>query len=119
MSKQLLILLVIVVALLGAAFWFYPFVPQPTEGKLDNFAKCVAAAGATMYGADWCPHCQNEKKVFGDSFKFVPYVECPLEPKRCLDAGIKGYPTWVFPDGKKLIGEQGLERLSEITGCPL
>lgn len=72
-----------------------------------------------MYGAKWCPHCQNEKKAFGDSFRLVPYVECPDDPKKCLAAGINGYPTWVFPDGKKLEGEQGLEKLSQASGCPL
>ena len=29
-----------------------------------------------MYGAYWCPHCQAQKKVFGESFQYVPYVEC-------------------------------------------
>jgi len=72
-----------------------------------------------MYGAGWCPHCQNEKKAFSDSFQYVPYVECPDEPQRCIDAGIKDYPTWIFPDGKKLEGEQGLKNLSQASGCLL
>jgi len=86
---------------------------------LDAFAQCLAEKKVTMYGADWCPHCQNEKKAFGSSFKFIPYVECPKDPKRCLAAGISGYPTWIFPDNKKFEGEQGLEKLSKESGCPL
>ncbi len=72
-----------------------------------------------MYGAEWCAHCQNEKKAFGDSFKYVPYVECPDNPQKCLEKGIEGYPTWILPDGKKLIGEQGLLKLSQESGCLL
>lgn len=72
-----------------------------------------------MYGAEWCSHCQNEKKAFGDSFQYVPYVECPAAPQKCLEKKITGYPTWIFPDGKALIGEQGLSKLSEASSCAL
>lgn len=85
--------------------------------ELDEFARCLRDKGVTMYGADWCPHCRNEKNRFGSSFRFVPYVECPDEPDKCLELGIKGYPTWVFQDGRKLEGEQGLEKLSSESGC--
>src|SRR3989344_6186429 len=68
---------------------------QPNiAGALDGFAQCLAQKGFTMYGAYWCPHCQNEKAAFGDSFKFVNYVECTKEPNRCTAAGAKGFPTW-------------------------
>ena len=90
-----------------------------TINKLDDFAKCLASKNITMYGAAGCSHCQNEKKAFGDSFKYVPYVECPDDPQKCLEKGVTGYPTWIFPDGKKLIGEQGLEKLSQESGCSL
>ena len=92
---------------------------QQVASALDSFAQCLTDEKVTMYGANWCPHCQNEKKAFGDSFHLVPYVECPDDPARCLQQGIKGYPTWVFPDGRKLAGEQGLEKLSKESGCQL
>lgn len=86
---------------------------------IDGLARCLAAKKVTMYGANWCPHCQNEKRAFGSSFRFVPYVECPEQPGTCLAAGIKGYPTWVFPEGKRIEGEVGLKRLAEESGCVL
>lgn len=86
---------------------------------LDDFAKCLRDKGVTMYGAEWCPHCRNEKNRFGSSFRFVPYVECPDEPELCLKLGIEGYPTWVFADNRKFEGEQGLEKLSVESGCEL
>jgi len=92
---------------------------QSKNGNLDAFARCLADKSVAMYGADWCLRCQNEKKAFGDSFRFVPYVECPDDPQKCLAAGINGYPTWIFPDGDKLEGEQGLEKLSLLSGCAL
>ena len=85
---------------------------------LDSFAQCLTDRGVVMYGAEWCPHCQTQKKMFGKSFKYINYVECPQDPKRCLAAGIEGYPTWVI-NGEKLIGEQDLEILSKKTNCQI
>jgi len=87
--------------------------------QLDQFAKCLASKNITMYGAAWCPHCQKQKALFGQSFKYVPYVECPDNQKLCLDKGINGYPTWITSDGKKVEGEQTLENLSALTSCTL
>jgi len=114
---------IVAAVIIGIAV-FYP--KEKAYGKLDSFAKCLASKGITMYGADWCAHCQNEKNRFGDSFRFVPYVECPKEPNKCIAAGINGYPTWTFPaslaggtDSRKLEGEQGLQKLSDESGCKL
>lgn len=112
-----LVLLIILGA--GVGLMIYQRSSSLPASDLDNFAKCLAAKGAVMYGAYWCPHCQNEKAAFGSSFKYVPYVECTQETQKCLTAGIKGYPTWIFSDGRRFEGEQGLEKLSAISSCPL
>ena len=91
----------------------------PSAGQYDTFAKCLASQNLTMYGAVWCSHCQNEKSHFGDSFKYVPYVECPDNLKLCEDKGIVGFPTWIDNTGKKYEGEQGLAGLAKISGCVL
>ena len=88
-------------------------------GNLDSFAECLTSKGYTMYGAYWCPHCQNEKKAFGESFQYINYIECTKEPKRCTDARVNGYPTWTGSDGVRLEGEQGVEKLAEISGCDI
>ena len=90
-----------------------------SSDMLYPFSQCLRDKGITMYGADWCSYCQNEKLKFGESFRFVPYVECPENPQKCLAVGIEVFPTWIFSDGKKLAGEQGLEKLSKESGCVL
>jgi glutaredoxin len=117
-KKILFVAILIFLAMVFAAFYFYKPAATNITG-LDNFAKCLASKNITMYGAAWCAHCQDQKNLFGDSFKYVSYVECPDEPQKCLNEGITGYPTWIFPDKRKLIGEQGLEKLSQESGCPL
>lgn len=91
--------------------------PPIASADVVALAQCLRDRGITMYGAEWCPHCKNEKKAFGSAFDFVPYVECPIEKQRCAELKIEGYPTWIFPDGKRLVGEQGITKLQEESGC--
>jgi len=93
--------------------------PSGTVGNLDNYAKCLTEKGMTMYGAYWCQHCKNIKKLFGDSFKYVQYVECTVETKTCTDKGVNGYPTFIFSDGSRLEGEITLSDFANKTSCPL
>lgn len=87
----------------------------------EALAKCLASKGAKMYGAYWCPHCQNQKSEFGDSFKYIDYTECDPSgpnpnPGACRAAGIQGYPTWII-GGTQYPGEMTLEKLGEVSGC--
>ena len=102
----------------GGGLWYFS-VPDSALPEIISLAQCLRDKGVTMYGADWCSHCQNEKKAFGPAFEYVPYVECPAEPQKCLALGIEGYPTWIFPDGRRFEGEQGIKKLAEESGCAL
>ncbi len=113
--KLIFVLALLVVAVVIGLRW--RGTPEVSAGELDGFAQCLRDKGVVMYGADWCPHCQNEKRVFGTSFRFVNYVECPKDPKRCLEKKVEGYPTWIFSDGRRLAGEQGVNRLAAASGC--
>ena len=106
-----------IVILLGGVF-LYPKSPY-ANGALDGFAQCLSSKGIKMYGEYWCPHCQNQKAAFGDSFKYINYVECSEEVGKCAAAGIEGVPAWTLPDGEQLVGEQKLEALSTASGCEL
>jgi hypothetical protein len=123
MNKILIILIVVVIVLIAllvwGGIWSGTKTDPKTDPKLETFAQCLAGKNITMYGAKWCQWCQKEEAAFGDAFKYVPYVECPENVKKCLELGINGYPTWIFPDGKKLQGYQGLEKLSQESGCAL
>lgn len=100
------------------------FTSQDKPGKLDGFASCLKDKGAIFYGAFWCPHCQSQKKLFGDSEKYLPYVECSTpdgknQTQICKDKHIDNYPTWEFTNGASASGELSLSQLSEKTGCRL
>lgn len=92
---------------------------KPPIGFYDDFAKCLTGKGMEMYGKNSCSYCQKEKNNFGGSFKFINYIECSADPKKCIEKGANRLPTWIFPDGRKLEGLQGPEKLSEESGCAL
>ena len=111
----------IIVAAAGLLFLVYK---SPASPEMIAFAECLGAKGATFYGAFWCPHCQNQKAMFGSADKHLPYVECSTPDGKgqlpaCQEAKINGYPTWEFADGSRLTGEVSLATLAEKTGCEL
>lgn len=114
--KIVLIALVILAA--GVAVYFL-YQPKSGINSLDSFAKCLSERGLVMYGLYSCPHCQAEKQLFGSSFQYVNYVECSENPGKCTAEKISAVPTWVNPNGERLVGTQTLENLSEISGCKL
>lgn len=84
----------------------------------NTFAQCLTDEGVTMYGTDWCSHCQNQKKAFGGSFELINYIDCDKQRDECILVGVKGYPTWEI-NGELYPGEQSLGRLASLAGCEL
>ncbi len=83
-------------------------------------AKFLTSKGAVFYGAYWCPHCQDQKKLFGDAMQYITYVECDpkgenAQPDKCTAAGVEGYPTWTI-NGQKVSGTQTLSQLAQLSG---
>ena len=112
--------------LIVAAFALAYYLGDRTKHKHDGFAHCLSDRGVKMYGAWWCPHCQEQKEMFAKSFKYVNYVECGVKgdvhakSQVCKDENIKAFPTWQFPPtGERVERVFSLEELSDRTGCSL
>lgn len=110
-----------VVVLLAAAFIAGRYY---RNHKYDSFAKCLATKQAKMYGLYWCPHCIEQKEMFGDAFHYVPYVECAIKGSselatECKIAGVKLFPSWQFGSERPKEGVLSLDALSDKTGCAL
>lgn len=121
-TKKKFHLLFLLAFALGAAVFMGLRSAQPN--KYDDFAKCLTEKGATFYGAFWCPHCQNQKKIFGSAKKYLNYVECSTadgngQLPTCNKAGIESYPTWDFGNEIRITGELSLSALAEQTNCQL
>lgn len=72
-----------------------------------------------MYAAWWCPHCHDQKQLFGaEAIAQVPYVECASDGKNArpqLCGGVTGFPTWEIK-GQMYPGTQSLQKLAEVSG---
>jgi hypothetical protein len=114
--------IIALIAFIALVAWFFA-VYRPSH-KLDAFAKCLSQKKAHMYGAFWCPHCQEQKEKFDASFEYVNYTECGVKGERgitpeCKTVGIQRFPTWFFADNEKREAVLSLDDLSQKTGCPL
>lgn len=121
-NKKIIITIVVLLLIIAGTVWLAKL-PR-TPGKYDAFATCLGEKGAKFYGAFWCPHCRNQKAMFGKSATLLPYVECSTpdgngRTQVCTDKKIEGYPTWEFANGERLNGEIPLATLAEKTSCEL
>ncbi len=93
-----------------------------TSGPAEvALAKHLQDVGAKMYGAYWCPHCFDQKQMFGqEAKKYMPYVECAedganSETALCRSVPeVTGFPTWEI-NGQFLAGTQTLETLASAS----
>lgn len=94
-----------------------------TSGQAEiALARHLTEIGAQFYGAWWCPHCHDQKQLFGqEAFTAVNYVECasPDDPRQqaeaCQTAGIASYPTWQI-NGELYPGQRTLDELADLSG---
>ncbi len=94
-----------------------------TSGPAElALAQHLKDSGVVMYGAWWCPHCHEQKELFGaEAAQALAYVECAEDgvnpqTKLCRSKPeIKGFPTWEV-NGQFYSGAQSLERLAELSG---
>ncbi|MEM9807821.1 MAG: vitamin K epoxide reductase family protein [Cyanobacteria bacterium P01_D01_bin.56] len=94
-----------------------------TSGDAEvALAKHLKEVDAKMYGAYWCPHCFDQKQLFGqEAKKYMPYIECAEDGADSQTAlcrsvpEITGFPTWEV-NGEFLPGTQTLATLAEASG---
>jgi hypothetical protein len=104
---------------------------KTTSGAAEiALAKHLKQVGVKVYGAYWCPHCYEQKQLFGkEAWKSLASVECAEDalkkpqPKLCTQAGVEGFPTWSIPQeggsatsGKLDAGVKKLSQLAKLTG---
>ncbi|MBW4648025.1 MAG: vitamin K epoxide reductase family protein [Kastovskya adunca ATA6-11-RM4] len=103
--------------------------PQPpngwevttTSGEAElALARHLQESGVKMYGAYWCPHCFEQKQLFGkEAAKIFPYNECAPDgtnpqTEACAQANVKVFPTWDI-SGEVVTGTQSLEQLADLS----
>ena len=94
-----------------------PTVESISSSESIALAKHLTSKGITMYNAYWCPHCHEQKEMFGkEAVSNLLLVECAKDGKNnqsalCEKKGITGYPSWEI-NGKI---ESGIKSLAELA----
>jgi uncharacterized membrane protein len=90
------------------------------ESEIE-LARHLQKIGAKAYTSWWCPHCYEQKQLFGkEAIAELSVIECDPKgknaaPDLCKAAKIEGFPTWEIK-GKFYPNVQPLEKIAEISG---
>lgn len=113
-------LVALIVAVVLSTIYVGTPIRPPQSNYASGLARHLTQSGAVMYGAYWCPHCRDQKALFGSAAALLPYVECDpqgahAQPDRCRARGIRVYPTWDF-HGQLVEGVLSLDDLARRSG---
>jgi uncharacterized membrane protein/glutaredoxin len=102
-----------------------PGIPMPvtttSSPEATALAEHLTAKGIVMYSAWWCPHCHEQKQLFGkEATARLTVIECAPDGRNsqkelCDTKAIEGFPSWEI-NGKLESGVKPLQRLKELSG---
>ena len=98
-----------------------PVVTTESTSASIALAEHLTSSGAVMYSAYWCPHCHEQKELFGkQASDQLNVVECAPDGENnqadlCRSKGSEGFPSWEI-NGSIDSGVKGLDTLAELSG---
>jgi uncharacterized membrane protein/glutaredoxin len=98
-----------------------PVVTTESTPASIALAEHLTSSGAVMYSAYWCPHCHEQKELFGkQASDQLKVVECAPDGENnqadlCRSKGLEGFPSWEI-NGSIDSGVKGLDTLAELSG---
>ncbi len=97
-----------------------PRITTSSSKQKVKFAEFLRENNIVMYSAYWCPHCHDQKQLFGkEAVKELTVVECAKDGKDnqfqlCETKGISGFPSWEI-NGEIFSGTRDLKDLAIET----
>jgi len=98
-----------------------PPVRAESNAATIALAEHLTATGARLYTAYWCPHCHEQKELFGrQAAARLTVIECAPDGRNsqkelCEAKKIEGYPTWEI-NGQLDSGVKPLAKLAAASG---
>ena len=98
-----------------------PLVTTESSPATLALAEHLTGTGAVMYSAYWCPHCHQQKQLFGkEATDKLKVLECAADGQNnqadlCRSKGLQGFPSWEI-NGSIESGVASLETLAERSG---
>ena len=98
-----------------------PAVRTASTPRSLALADHLTGTGAVMYTAYWCPHCHEQKELFGkEAIARLKIVECAPDGRNsqkqlCDTKNLSGFPTWEI-NGRLDAGVKSLDELAQLSG---
>ena len=98
-----------------------PVVTATSTPAALELADHLTRSGAVMYSAYWCPHCHEQKELFGrQASDRLQVVECAPDGRNnqadlCRSKGLTGFPSWEI-NGEIDSGVRPLDELADLSG---
>ena len=98
-----------------------PAITTSSSPQKIKFAEFLRENEISMYSAYWCPHCHDQKQLFGkQAMKELKVIECAKDGKDnqyqlCKTKGVEGFPSWEI-NGEIYSGVLDLNDLAIMTG---
>ena len=97
-----------------------PAITTSSSPQKIKFAKFLSDNNIKMFSAYWCPHCHDQKQLFGKkAVKELSIIECAQDGKDnqyklCREKQIEGFPSWEI-NGEIYSGVKDLNDLAIMT----
>ena len=97
-----------------------PVVQSASNKDKISLAEHLTKSGAVQYSAYWCPHCHDQKEMFGKEASLkLKVIECATDGQNnqhslCLSKGIEGFPSWEI-NGEIYSGVKSLNELGKLS----
>ena len=98
-----------------------PLITTKSSKQKIDFAKFLNENKIIMYSAYWCPHCHDQKQLFGKkAAEELTIIECAKDGinnqyELCGQKGIEGFPSWEI-NNNIYSGTRDLQELANMTG---
>jgi len=98
-----------------------PLVTTESTPASIALAEHLTSTGAVMYSAYWCPHCHEQKELFGkQASDQLKVVECAPDGENnqadlCRSKALESFPSWEI-NGSIDSGVKRLDTLAELSG---
>ncbi len=98
-----------------------PVITTSSSPQKIKFAQFLRKNNIAMYSAYWCPHCHDQKQLFGKkAVKELTLIECAADGENtqyelCKTKEINGFPSWEI-NGEIYSGVRELNELAIMTG---
>ncbi len=97
-----------------------PAITTTSSPQKIKFAKFLSDNNIKMFSAYWCPHCHDQKQLFGKkAVDELSIIECAQDGKNnqyklCREKQIEGFPSWEI-NGEIYSGVKDLNDLAIMT----